>query len=984
MLRAQSVNPALPVIPAAVFNVTTYGAVGDGVTDNTLAIQNTINACNAAGGGTVEIPVGTFLSGPFTLTNSMNLQVDGLLQMQPLYTYPGGVTNAQTFIYCDNVHDLAISGRGTIDGQGSPWWVYNATNNTIVRPMLMDLLNVNRLYIHDITFKNPPNHCSGVRDFSGNVTISNLTINTISPSPNTDGIDYTATNGIIENSYISDGDDNLAIGSTGPVIGLLITNCFFGYGHGVSVLGPTAPMSNMTVINCAFANTSNGIRWKCLTGSSAPVQNINYYNLTMTNVGLPIVIYCYYNETGTPDHVPTSTVLAASNSFPITATTPVWSDITISNLTIVSTNDIGGVIWGPTEMPISNLTLINVTNTAPKTFDLYNVKGLKILNSQFNFASGNTFALCNAGVTISNTTAAGGVTFSGASSTNSLALYQTPASLSSTNLFAAIPLSLGANVLTDTSNLILGSSNVLNFTLGAIPAKLAVVGNLTLGGTVNFTAGPGFTNGVYTIMSYTGTLAGSAPALGSVLPGYNCSINTSTGELVNVIATYTGIYPITTTNTLASSANPSTYGNGVTFTATLTPAPTNGEIVTFYDGSTRLGTGTLNAGHATFNTTQLVPGLHSITAVYGGDILYIASTSAAVTQTVNPPPGTVFSDTFGISTIDPATPTEPSLLGTSYEILSGKSWLPTPAITSAGLVFGEGATSSGVIELQALFTTNPVALFAPGDFVQLQVTFTDTAGLFTQSGNWDFGLYNSGGGSLPVAGGLNASLATSSFTAATGGTQGWEGYVAQIGYLGTNTSDFYDRQPQPGGTANNDQDLISTGTSSSYQNPSANPLGVASTASSTALTVGNQYTEFLTYTLTASNALQLQSQLYLGTSTTGAVMSAMSAVTGTTPLTNSFDGLAFGWRAQGSISSEMTVNSITVTGQSTAPALHFATTGSQLMLTWPGNYLGWLLESNSTGLTSGNWITIPGSASATNYPITLNPASPNVFYRLVQ
>src|SRR5580698_11425377 len=90
-LEAQSVNPAMPVIPTAVFNVTGFGAVGDGVTDNTIAIQNTINACNAAGGGTVEIPAGTFLSGPITLTNSMNLQVDagGLLQMLPLYTYPG-------------------------------------------------------------------------------------------------------------------------------------------------------------------------------------------------------------------------------------------------------------------------------------------------------------------------------------------------------------------------------------------------------------------------------------------------------------------------------------------------------------------------------------------------------------------------------------------------------------------------------------------------------------------------------------------------------------------------------------------------------------------------------------------------------------------------------------------------------------------------------------------------------------------------------
>src|SRR5208337_4371492 len=65
-------NPAMPTIPDTVFNVTNYGAIGDGAKDNTTNIQNTINAANAAGGGIVEIPAGTFLSGPITLTNSIN------------------------------------------------------------------------------------------------------------------------------------------------------------------------------------------------------------------------------------------------------------------------------------------------------------------------------------------------------------------------------------------------------------------------------------------------------------------------------------------------------------------------------------------------------------------------------------------------------------------------------------------------------------------------------------------------------------------------------------------------------------------------------------------------------------------------------------------------------------------------------------------------------------------------------------------------
>lgn len=96
---------------------------------------------------------------------------------------------------------------------------------------------------------------------------------------------------------------------------------------------------------------------------------------------------------------------------------------------------------------------------------------------------------------------------------------------------------------------------------------------------------------------------------------------------------------IATTTALTSSANPATAGASVTLTATVTPAsgtanPTG--TVTFKDGTTTLGTGTLNAsGVATYATTALAQGSHSLTAVYGGDSTFAASTSAALTQTVN-------------------------------------------------------------------------------------------------------------------------------------------------------------------------------------------------------------------------------------------------------------------------------------------------------------------------------------------------------------
>jgi hypothetical protein len=92
----------------------------------------------------------------------------------------------------------------------------------------------------------------------------------------------------------------------------------------------------------------------------------------------------------------------------------------------------------------------------------------------------------------------------------------------------------------------------------------------------------------------------------------------------------------TTSTTMASSLNPSTFGKSVTFTATVTSSggtPTG--TVTFKDGSTTLGTGTLSSGKATYSTSALTKGSHSITGVYGASTNYSGSTSAVLTQTVN-------------------------------------------------------------------------------------------------------------------------------------------------------------------------------------------------------------------------------------------------------------------------------------------------------------------------------------------------------------
>jgi polygalacturonase len=999
--------PALPVINTNnIVNVTNFGATGDGETTNTTAIQEAIyaaaagSATNGAAGGTVEFPAGIYLSGPLVLASSVNLQLDSgaILRMLPFGQYPvTWFTNgsdvyftAQNFISASGLQDIEISGSGAIDGQGLPWWPWANTNNA-VRPIMIAWSGCNRELIQNVTLSNSPMFHIAISGNSGNTTVQGVTVLAPSssanpPSHNTDACDVAGTNILVENCNISTGDDDFTCG--GGTSDVLLTNNTYGNGHGVSIGSYTdGGVSNITVINCTFNGTENGIRIKSDNDRGGLVQDISYLNLSMTNVEIPIQIYGYYNEVGTPNNI-TAQTAASEPLAAVTGTTPIYCNIMFSNITAtsVSGNPVG-IIWARTEMPATNIVFDKVNLTGYNNFCIYNVSGAQFIDSTINVSSSpTTFTLFDAQVIITNSAPNSAVsTFTGLTTNgyaNGLAFYNALASLQNTNALGLnTAVTVAASTLTINNNLSINPSNTFNYVLGASAAEVAVGGNLVLGGTNTISAAAGFTNGTYTLMTYTGALSGSLPVLGSIPPGYYCALNTNTAGKVLLAVNFNPL-AVPTTCAAQSSDNPSAFGAPVTLTAVISPAPTNGETVTFMDGANVLGGGALEGGQAAFITTpnQLAVGTHSITAVYAGDGTYEASTSAGLTQIVMPPPGTFFSDAFDASTVDSPSPATPTSTSASYEVLSGKSWSPMPSLAPGNLKFGIGSTSSGVIEIQAQFASPAITLGSPGDYVQLMVTFTNTAGILNQTGNWDFGLYNSGG-VAPVEGGLNSTLSAADNTAATGGAQNWQGYFAQIGYTGS-TSGFYERQKQAG-AANNNQDVVTTGTSSSCENPDAMVIGTASTAPSLALAVGTQYTEVFTCTLTASGALQLANQLYTGAGAGGAPLSTMTATTATSLLTAIFDSLAFGWRAEGSTASEMTVSSISVTGQSTPPAIGYAFSGSTLTLNWPANYLGWLVQSNAVSLASSNWSTVPGSGGATNFSVAPDPATPAVFYRLI-
>src|SRR6202453_338679 len=145
-----------------------------------------------------------------------------------------------------------------------------------------------------------------------------------------------------------------------------------------------------------------------------------------------------------------------------------------------------------------------------------------------------------------------------------------------------------------------------------------------------------------------------------------------------------------TQTALSSGLNPSTYGQSVTFTAVVTPAPPDGETVTFLKGSTTLGTGSLLRGSASFTASTLPAGTLTMKAKYGGDSTYASSTSNVVNQVV---------DKASTSTILASSP-NPSNSGQSVTFTA--SVAPEYSGTVTGMVaFYNGSTKQETIALSS-------------------------------------------------------------------------------------------------------------------------------------------------------------------------------------------------------------------------------------------------------------------------------------------
>jgi polygalacturonase len=360
-----------------VFNIADYGAKGDGKTLNTTAIHEAIQACAQAGGGTVYVPTGEFRTGTVVLASNVHLLIEagGVLKGSDRTSdYLAEGNNRFGLILARNAENVAITGHGTLDGNGTAFMDLNKKridddfDGKFIRqgksymygdkemgdgpvfpnerPGDMFIFSeCKNLLIRDVTIKDSPMWTIHVADSDGTDIIGVRILNGISYA-NNDGIHCTSSRNIhISDCQISAGDDGICVTGFGPK-------------KGVS--------ENVTVSNCTIQSRSSGIR---VGYGDNSIRNCLFQNLVIygSNRGLGI----FSRDRGDIENIQFSNITIETrlhtghwwgHGEPIhVSAVPIYENVTSGEIRNIRFTDItarsesGIVIHGLKEKPIKNL-----------------------------------------------------------------------------------------------------------------------------------------------------------------------------------------------------------------------------------------------------------------------------------------------------------------------------------------------------------------------------------------------------------------------------------------------------------------------------------------------------------------------------------------------------------------------------------------------------------------------------------------------------
>ena len=380
---------------ACCVNVREFGAVGDGVHEDTAAIQAAISFLPE--NGRLWFSAGVYLTLPLCLKSHITLDLEEgavLLGSTDRERYPivpsvtvdpatGRETlqagfegqeldSYQSLLHASYAGGISIVGRGVIDGNGQngDWW-RDFDSFPAKRPRVIFLNHTEGVTLHGVTVKNGPSwhiHPFYSRDFM----MLDCFVTAPKDSPNTDGVDPESCDGVsITGCHFSVGDDCIAVKSGKidmaqkyriPADRHAIRNCLMEFGHGAVTLGSelSAGIRNLSVTRCYFHATDRGLRIKTRRGrgKDSVIDNVLFDNIRMDKVLTPIVINMWYNCCD-PDRF--EEYVWCRDPLPVDGRTPHLGSFAFRNLECTGAEVAACYIDGLPESPIDQVALENIT-----------------------------------------------------------------------------------------------------------------------------------------------------------------------------------------------------------------------------------------------------------------------------------------------------------------------------------------------------------------------------------------------------------------------------------------------------------------------------------------------------------------------------------------------------------------------------------------------------------------------------------------------
>jgi hypothetical protein len=425
--QASQARPLRTAPSPFIFNVRDFGAVPNGKTKCTSAIQGAVDSCAKAGGGKVIVPPGTYLTGPIFLRSNLEFEVvtgATLIASTDLKDYPAiegrweGINRKvyASLITGDALENVTICGGGVLEGQGEFWWEQQRKTTALrrqmglegrepenppgaplawPRPRMINLYRSRNVRISGLTIRNSP--AWNVHPvLCDEVWIDGLRIQSPETSMNTDGIDPdSCMNLIISNCFINVGDDCIVVKSGyrfqpgnpyPPTENIVVTNCVFKEGHGGVVIGSETAggVRNVAISNCVCDGTDRGLRFKTGRGRGNVVENIRASNVVMRDIAVAAIeVQMFYDAA------------ERSRSAPFNEFTPTFRNFHMSDIVVAGARR-AILVEGLPESPMQSLSLRNVEVVSAQTgIQCSGAVGLAMENVAVRCDSGVPVAIAN-------------------------------------------------------------------------------------------------------------------------------------------------------------------------------------------------------------------------------------------------------------------------------------------------------------------------------------------------------------------------------------------------------------------------------------------------------------------------------------------------------------------------------------------------------------------------------------------------------------